>query len=264
VLHAAGATDKGPFRPVNQDRFAVADADLSVVAVADGIGGHKAGDVAAAVAIAAVVEYLRDRERLGWPFGVDPSLSADGNFVRTAVYLAHLRVLEAAGDCEQYAGMGTTLVAGVVNGARLAVGHVGDSRLYRWSGGRLRPLTKDDAWMSALTNVVGARARTSVHVTEASLADGDTLLLTTDGVHDALGERRLAAMLAEGAGPHETASAIVQASIRAGSRDNCTAVVARYRRTPEAAARTIPAAAHLLDRRSTTVDATDARSATAG
>jgi PPM family protein phosphatase len=145
--------------------------------------------------------------------------------------------------------MGTTLVAALVVDGRLSVGHVGDSRLYRLAGGRLRQLTGDDSWMAtmiatdpradtallqyhpmrhALTNVVGSRGRTDVHVVEEPIAAGDRLLLSTDGIHGVLDDRRLEGLLLE---PHDlagVASDIVRTAIARGSRDNCTAVVARY------------------------------------
>src|SRR6185369_15618205 len=107
---------------------------------------------------------------------------------------ANMRILEMAGSSSAYAGMGTTIVAALATDGRLSVGHVGDSRLYRVDGGRFRQLTGDDSWMAAvmannpradaaqleyhpmrhvLTNVVGSRSRTEVHVVEESLSSGD-------------------------------------------------------------------------------------------
>ena len=136
-----------------------------------------------------------------------------GNLLRNAVLLAGVQILETASTTEDYAGMGTTVVAAQVVGDRLTVAHVGDSRLYRLAGGRLRLLTADDSWMAtvlardpaanpqayrhhpmrhALTNVVGGRARTDVHILEEALEDGDRLLMTTDGVHGVLEDDRAA------------------------------------------------------------------------
>jgi serine/threonine protein phosphatase PrpC len=248
VLRADGLTDKGRIRPTNQDRFAVDDG-LGLCVVADGMGGHKAGEIAAQLAVDAVVGFVRNPDRTGWPFGIDPALSEAGNRIRTAIHLAHLQILEEAGVTDEYAGMGTTIVAALVVGDRAAVGHVGDSRLYRFTGGRLRQLTDDDSWMAsmlahnpqadpialldhplrnALTNVVGARSGADVHVVEEQLADGDSLLLTTDGVHGVLDEGGLALVLAGDSDPARAAATIVQTAIARGSRDNCTAVVARY------------------------------------
>ena len=247
MLQAWGVSEKGA-RPANQDRFAI-DEDLRLCVIADGMGGHNAGEIAARTAVDAVLDVVRDRHRIGWPFGFNPSFSEAGNLIRTAIYLAHMQVLEEAGHSVAYAGMGTTIVAALVVDGRLSVGHVGDSRLYRLGGGRLRQLTGDDSWMATvmakdpqadasllqyhpmrhvLTNVVGSRRTTDVHVIEEPLAKGDRLLLTTDGVHGVLDDRRLEELLSDAGDPAGAASDIVRAAIARGSRDNCTAIVAQY------------------------------------
>jgi serine/threonine protein phosphatase PrpC len=251
VLQAWGTTDAGTVRPANEDCFAI-DETLQLCVVADGMGGHNAGEIAAHTAVASVVDVVRDRTALGWPFGFDPSLSEAGNLIRTAIYLAHMHVLEIAGSSAAYAGMGTTLVAALVVDGRLSVGHVGDSRLYRLSGGRLRQLTGDDSWMAtmmagdpradaallqfhplrhALTNVVGTRRRTQVHVVEEPLAAGDRLLLSTDGVHGVLDDRRLEGLLLESRHLPAASADLVRAALTRGSCDNCTAIVAQYHPT---------------------------------
>ena len=260
MLQAWGVSETGA-RPTNQDRFAI-DEDLRLSVIADGMGGHNAGEIAARTAVDAVLDVVRGRQRarhpnaraafgspLGWPFGFDPSLSEAGNLIRTAIYLANVRVLEEAGHSIAYAGMGTTIVAALVVDGRLSVGHAGDSRLYRLGGGRLRQLTGDDSWMATLmandpradasllqhhpmrhvlTNVVGSRRTTDVHVVEEPLAKGDRLLLTTDGVHGVLDDSLLEGLLADSHDLAGAASAVVRAAIARGSRDNCTAIVAQY------------------------------------
>ena len=212
-----GSQRQGPVRPTNQDRFAI-DEDLRLCVIADGMGGHNAGEIAAHTAVDAVLDVVRDRQRAGWPFGFDPALSEAGNLIRTAIHVANLQIVEQAGHSSACAGMGTTIVAALVVDGRLSVGHVGDSRLYRLAGGRLRQLTGDDSWMASvmandpranvslleyhpmrhvLTNVVGSRRRTDVHVVEEPLARGDRLLLTTDGVHGVLDDRRLERLLVD-------------------------------------------------------------------
>ena len=247
MLQAWGVSEKGA-RPSNQDRFAI-DGTLRLYVIADGMGGHKAGEIAARLAIDVVLDVVRGPEKIGWLFGFDPSLSEAGNLIRTAIYLASMRVVEEAGHSVAYAGMGTTIVAALVVDGRLSVGHAGDSRLYRLGDGRLRQLTADDSWMATmmpkdpradasllqhhpmrhvLTNVVGSRRTTDVHVIEEPLAKGDRLLLTTDGVHGVLDDRRLEELVADSDDPAGAASAIVAAAIAGGSRDNCTAIVAQY------------------------------------
>ena len=248
MLQAWGVSEKGAIRPTNQDRFAV-DEGLRLCVIADGMGGHNAGEIAAHAAVDAVLDVVRDRQCAGWPFGFNPSLSEAGNLIRTAIHLADMQVLEQAGHSSAYAGMGTTIVAALVVDGRLSVGHVGDSRLYRLAGGRLRQLTDDDSWMAsvmasdprinaslmeyhpmrhALTNVVGRRRRTDVHVVEEPLTAGDRLLLTTDGVHGVLDDRRLEQLVVDPDDLAGAAAAVVRSAIARGSRDNCTAVVAQY------------------------------------
>ena len=255
VLQAYGVTDKGRVRLTNEDYFAI-DEELRLCVVADGMGGHNAGEVAARMAVNAAVDFIagfHDFQRVDnartWPFGFDQSLSETGNLLRTAIHLANMHILETAVTSDEYAGMGTTIVAAMIDGTRLSVGHVGDSRLYLVANNRIRQLTHDDSWMASvltndadadpailqhhpmrnvLTNAIGTRPRTDVHVVEARLAGKELLLLSTDGVHDVLDERRLERLLAEDDHVAEIAAKIVRAALFCGSRDNCTAVVAQY------------------------------------
>jgi protein phosphatase len=246
-LQAYGFTDKGRVRPTNEDCFAVHE-ELGLCVIADGMGGHNAGEVAARLAVDAVVDYVREKPE-GWPFGFDPSLSEGGNLLRTAVHVANVQVREAAGASHAYAGMGTTIVAASLSQGRLSVAHAGDSRLYLLAQRSLRQLTEDDSWMvsmlahdsnadplvlqhhpmrNALTNVVGATARTEVHVVEQLVRGGELILLTTDGVHGVLDDRRIEAMMLDHDVPRAIAHAVVSAALTRGSRDNCTAIVGRY------------------------------------
>jgi protein phosphatase len=145
--------------------------------------------------------------------------------------------------------MGTTIVAALVEGDRLSVGHVGDSRAYLLTPAGLQRLTRDDSWVvrvlgqevaespavrrhhpmrNALTNVVGTTARTEVHVTEETLHGGELLLLSTDGVHGVLDDAALTRMLTSTTDLQALATEVIAAAMARGSRDNCTAVVAQY------------------------------------
>ena len=249
MLVAFGATDKGRVRPINEDCFAIRE-ELGLCVIADGMGGHNAGEVAARLAVDTVVDVVRDWHADALPpFGRDPALSDQGNVLRTSVLLANAQILERATTAEHYAGMGTTVVVTRVAGGRLVVAHVGDSRLYLFDGRTLRQVTRDDSWVAtvlatdpkadplllqhhpmrnALTNVVGARPRTEVHVIEEALAGGELLLLTTDGVHGVLDHGRLEGLMREEEHPRQLAEQVVAAALTRGSRDNCTAIVARY------------------------------------
>jgi serine/threonine protein phosphatase PrpC len=255
VLRAYGVTDKGRVRATNEDDFAIEER-LRLCVVADGMGGHNAGEVAARLAVDAIVEFVRESRASGsqsaagtWPFGFDRSLSEGGNRLRTAIHLANVQILEAAGSAGALAGMGTTVVAALVEGHHLSVGHVGDSRLYLVVNDRIRQLTHDDSWVAkmlaqnpdadpavldhhpmrnALTNVVGARARIDVHVVERTLSGGERLVLSTDGVHGVLDEHQMERIVLDSPDLTQMSEGLVGAALARGSRDNCTAVVARY------------------------------------
>jgi serine/threonine protein phosphatase PrpC len=244
VFSAFGVTDKGRSRASNEDCFAIHE-PLGLVVVADGMGGHNAGEVASRMAVDVLSDYF-STDQAEWPFGFDAEVSAAANRMRTAILLANMQILESAITVDDYAGMGTTVVAVQVWGRRLVCGHVGDSRLYVWSGGSLRALTADDSWMAsmlandpganpallqqhpmrhALTNVVGTRPRTDVHLVETELNAGDRILMTTDGVHEVVDDGRLERLISQDQQPEEIANAIVKTALARGSRDNLTAVV---------------------------------------
>jgi len=246
MIHAHGVTEAGAVRKNNEDRFVV-DEQVNLFAVADGMGGHRAGEVASLLAIESIAAFIRRSAGdvdFTWPFGIDAALSLDGNRLRTAVHLANRRIFQAAETTEDYNGMGTTIVGVLVNGATIAVAHVGDSRLYLLSAGTLHQITADDSWAATvlahdptmtpdqvarhpmrnvLTNVLGARERVDVHISESPFAHGDKLLLSTDGLHAVLGVDAIQSILSES--PQGTAAAkLVDAALKGGSRDNVTAV----------------------------------------
>ena len=240
VIRAFGYSDQGRFRSTNEDCFAI-DHDLGLLVVADGMGGHSAGDVAARITVDTIVDAVSDR------CGTTPAVPSDADVLRSAIQRAGERIRDAVLVDRNRAGMGTTIVAARVDGDRLSVASAGDSRVYVLSDGNLRQLTKDDSWLAgvlaedgdadrfalqhhplrhAVTNAVGAAAKTIVHVVETTVVPGDRLLLTTDGVHDVMDEWRLEQLLLEDDDPRTIAENVVRSALNRGSQDNCTAVVA--------------------------------------
>ena len=244
-----GVSEAGA-RSGNEDCYFADDA-LGLFVVADGMGGHLAGEVASRLAVETVEHFIRrseDASDLSWPLGIDANLSLEGNRVRTALHLAHRRVFRAAEGSEEYTGMGTTAVCAYIRGGQLVVGHVGDSRLYILSRGALCQLTTDDTWIAALaasgtadpaalathpmrhvlTNVLGASEQVEIHVSEHRLAGGEVLLLCSDGVHDVLDSPALAQLLAAAPDPHTGARAVADAALERGTHDNVTALLVYY------------------------------------
>lgn len=251
MIRAFGRSDAGRVRKNNEDKF-VSDTRLGLFAVADGMGGHKAGEVAAQLAVDAICGFIARSANdydVTWPYGIDDMLSFDGNRLRTAIFLANRKVFRAAESSDDYGGMGTTIVGLLMTGAHAAIGSVGDSRVYLLAGGTLEQLTTDDSWAATilandpamrpedvaghpmrnvLTNVLGGRPTVDVRMTERVLAGGEVLLLCSDGIHGVLGTDDLRQLLQGTQDEEAAAQAILGMALERGSRDNVTALVVRY------------------------------------
>src|SRR5688572_14230229 len=132
MVSSFGVSHPGAVRQTNEDTFLVDD-ERSLFVVADGMGGHAAGEVASRVAVETIGTFIdrsQDSDDFSWPCGIDGTLSVNGNRLRTAIYLANRRIFRIAEDSDDFVGMGTTVVCALIRGSRLAFGHVGDSRLY--------------------------------------------------------------------------------------------------------------------------------------
>ncbi|HEY3383799.1 MAG TPA: PP2C family serine/threonine-protein phosphatase [Vicinamibacterales bacterium] len=255
MMEAFGISDPGRVRKGNEDSY-VCNELLQLFVVADGMGGHSAGEVASRLAIEAVEGFIRrshDDSDFSWPYGVDPQLSLGGNRLRTAVHLANRRVFRAAESCDDYTGMGTTLTAVLITGDRLAYGHVGDSRLYTLNGEGFRQITHDDSWVATilandpnitpaelarhpmrhvLTNVLGAREQVEVQLAEFHLAPGAVFLLCSDGLHGMVNDAGLERILREGGPLDAMGRRLITAALEGGGHDNVTAVLIRTAAEP--------------------------------
>lgn len=251
MIEAFGRTDVGRRRKVNEDSFLVAP-DERLYAVCDGMGGHNAGEVASRMAIetlAGFVEKSRAEREITWPWGLDANLSFAANRLKTAIRLANSRVFQAADTREEYTGMGTTIVAALVEGDVMTVGSAGDSRCYVVRDERLQQLTRDDSWVSAalgegilnsndverhplrnvITKAVGARESIDLDLVEHALRPGDVALLCSDGLHGMIGDQEIARLLVPFPDSlEEAAGRLIDAANEAGGRDNVTVVLLRH------------------------------------
>ncbi len=251
MITAHGVTHPGRVRKSNEDAFVI-DQSLGLYLVADGMGGHNAGDAASKIAVETVCAFVGrsdDGRECTWPFGIHPEVSYDANRLLTAVRLANRRVFKAADSHDEYTGMGSTVVAALIQDNRLVYSGVGDSRLYAWRDGTLSQLTEDDSWVKivltreqdmdaealashpmrhVLTNVLGATEETEVTVQERLLSGGETLLLCSDGVHGTLDDTALEAVLSGSIDVEVLAQRIVDATLEQDASDNVTALVVRY------------------------------------
>ena len=245
-MKAFGLSETGPVRHMNEDCFVSAE-DLRLFVVADGMGGHAAGEVAAKLAVESIENFIRrshETTDFSWPYGIDPTLSYEANRLKTAVSLANRRIHRMAENHDDYLGMGTTVVCALVSHSQLVVAHVGDSRLYICDDHTLVQLTEDDSWAATvlgsrngstappatrhvLTNVLGARPDTLVHLLERELTGSETLLLCSDGLHGSVPHDTLRDVLLSDQELPAVAQSLITTALHHGSRDNITALVVR-------------------------------------
>ncbi|TVR02563.1 MAG: Stp1/IreP family PP2C-type Ser/Thr phosphatase [Deltaproteobacteria bacterium] len=149
-LEFAGQTDVGRKRGHNEDNFLIL-ADYNLFLVADGMGGHSAGEVASLMAVESVAEFFKDTaedQDVTWPFKQDKGLSWEENRLSTGVKLANLRIHESAASNSERRGMGTTLVCTYFSRKNVIIGHVGDSRVYRIRDRKIEMLTEDHSLLN--------------------------------------------------------------------------------------------------------------------
>ncbi len=238
---AAGASDTGRVRTANEDAFLI-DEERGVFLVADGMGGHAAGEVASALATAVIGGTM--------VAGVDARLEpADlHEALRASFRAAHEAILGHQLEDPATVGMGTTMTCLVVQpDGTFRLGHIGDSRMYLLRDGLLTQVSRDHTWVQrevdagrltalgarrhrlahVLTRALGADSADEPDVVSGKLLAGDLVLLATDGLTGMLTDRVIAALLEAGASLEQVAEALLDAANRRGGRDNITAVVVR-------------------------------------
>ena len=253
-IKSFGDTDIGLRRVLNEDSFFLDD-ELGLYIVADGMGGQNAGEIASRTAVDVVTTFMRrslDSEELTWPFGVVPSLSYNGNRLRTAIMMANKRVWREAETRQEYVGMGTTIVAALTEDAALTFCSAGDSRAYRIREDQLDQITTDDSWVQAafsagalnrerfedhpmrnvVTKALGAKETIEIEILEEPLRRGDLYLLCSDGLHGAVHDTKiLEIVLAADMNLQKAVSDLITAANDGGGKDNITALLFRYRST---------------------------------
>jgi PPM family protein phosphatase len=236
-LVAAGVTDVGRVRDGNEDDFLDQADRLGLVAVADGMGGHRAGEVASATAL----EALR-------------AAVASGQSLRDAIVGANDAVLEKSEADQELHGMGTTLTAGMLGtDGYLTVGHVGDSRAYLVRDGELSQITSDHSLVeemvrggeltpeqaevhpqrSIITRALGIDPQVAVDQYPIELQPGDRILLCSDGLSTMVRPDEIASILGRERDPGRAAQLLVDAANAAGGEDNVTAVIVEAIEVPE-------------------------------
>jgi protein phosphatase len=240
------ATHPGLRRAVNEDAFC-SRPDLGLYVVADGMGGHTAGEVASQLAVDAMERFVADSEQQDsarWAVPPDPGLSLEANRLRTAILVANQRIGAAMAADHALRGMATTAAAVLLSCETPVVAHVGDSRVYLWRDGQLRQLTEDHSWVgeqvrsgvlsdadarrhpwrNVVTRAVAGGSDLDVEVAALDVAAHDRILLCSDGLSAVVPHERLEAIFSDGLSLQETCDALVAAANEAGGPDNITAL----------------------------------------
>jgi PPM family protein phosphatase len=232
---AHGKTDRGLVRKENEDAFCIEE-DLGLLAIADGMGGHASGEVASKMAIEILKESLKKE---GQPL---PGRLSSG------VRLANRTIYEAAQSQSQLSGMGTTLIALQLDGNRLSIAHVGDSRAYLIRGGVIEQITddhtivseqvargmmtKEEAARSDMRNILSRALgiASEVDVEELTVSEGDQLVLCSDGLSELISEDEILSEVQSTKRPDLACNELVNLANQRGGEDNVTVIVAHLHR----------------------------------
>ncbi len=227
VAEAAATSDVGRLRQSNEDALVVDD---PIFAVADGMGGARAGEVASAMAVAALL-----------------GVHGDASALTRAITDVNRRIHAAAAADPTLAGMGTTVTAAILDGDTLTFGHVGDSRAYLLRGGRLSQITDDHSLVgelirrgalspaeaerhpqrSVITRALGAESRVDIDVVRLHPEAGDVILLCSDGLTGMVNDPEIERILGSSQRLDEAAGRLIDAANAAGGEDNVSAVLLR-------------------------------------
>ncbi|MBW6463268.1 MAG: Stp1/IreP family PP2C-type Ser/Thr phosphatase [Firmicutes bacterium] len=241
-MQVAGMTNQGLERARNEDNYFVsAEADIALLAVADGMGGHRAGNIASALAIAAAEKIWLAIDRSNMP-----TVENARKLIETLLVEANSKIIDESESASERRGMGTTLTAGLLCSNRLTIGHVGDSRAYMINNGQISMITKDHSLLEqlidtgqvkpeeadnhpqrhVLTRALGVSPDLAIDVTELEIEPGSALILCTDGLTNMVRDNEILAMYKENRDPETLAQALIELANSRGGFDNITVVIA--------------------------------------
>ena len=241
-MQVVGLTNRGLERSRNEDScFVSVESDLALLVVADGMGGHRAGNVASAIAAETAQQIWSelDRTRL-------PSVKSARELVNTLLNEANSRILTEAEKVSNRRGMGTTLTVALLCGNRLTIGHVGDSRAYKIADGQISLLTRDHSLIGhmvedgsikpeeaenhpqkhVLTRALGVSSDLEIDITELEIDAGSTMLLCTDGLTNMVRDNEILSLSNEKPEPAALAEALIDMANSRGGLDNITVAIA--------------------------------------
>ncbi len=254
TLQTAGLSDRGLRRSHNEDSLSVIP-PLGLFVVADGMGGHNAGEVASRQAIESMVTFIhsaRDGNSASWPVPSDPKLSPQENKLVAAIKIANRDVCRLSMEYPEYQGMGTTLVALLTDpeDSTATMAHVGDSRCYRVRDGKMEKLTFDHSWVeeqlqrgiitpqearshrwkNVITRALGNKLEVEVDVQSVPIEDQDLFLLCSDGLSGMVENEEMEQLAREEPDLEDLARKMIAAANNAGGQDNISLILIRFLR----------------------------------
>ena len=243
---SSGYSDKGMAREGNEDSFVVAP-EIGFFAVADGMGGHNAGEVASRMAIDVLRAYL-ERTTIGGSMpgsGRNPDYSDAANHLASGIRHANRVIYESTRNNPAWRNMGTTIVAAILNENRLSIAHVGDSRAYLLRGGGIIALTEDHSLVAEqvrlgqisretadvssqrniITRALGFESEPEVELCDLLLAPEDRILLCSDGLTTMVTDATIRSIVLGSRNPNEICRLLVEEANNNGGKDNITVAV---------------------------------------
>ncbi len=247
-LSWAVRTDPGLRRSSNEDSYCTR-ADLGLFVVADGMGGHVAGEVASRIAVETIQTFIgetagADKNRT-WPFPFEPTISLDGNRLKAAFRLANRQIANAMTDAVDLRGMATTASALLASRERACVAHVGDSRIYVLRAGKLEQITSDHSWVeeqvragamtptaarqhpwrNVVTRALAGGDDPEIDIVELMPTPGERFLLCSDGLFTVVPHDTIVRLLDERVSLEQVCEHLIAAANDAGGPDNVTTLV---------------------------------------
>jgi PPM family protein phosphatase len=247
-VSASGKSDVGLLREHNEDSYVLLQRH-GLYVVADGMGGHKAGDVASRLATEIMSAFFDStaREDATWPFQYEPSLSTEENRLLAAIKIANRQIYEHGSLSDDHRGMGTTIVCVLVteNTGSVYIGHVGDSRCYRVRGRSIVQLTqdhslyaeytrampnltdaeRDDLPRNVITRALGMGDRVAVDLSKEEARPGDRYVLCSDGLSGMISDEQILQTLLDHEATDSACRSLIALANQHGGEDNITAIV---------------------------------------
>lgn len=247
---AAGISDVGLQRDHNEDSFAILN-EQELFIVADGMGGHRAGDVASRLATDAIVDFFKATasDDVTWPFHFDARLSEEENRLLTGIRLANRQIVEQSVRARECHGMGTTVVGALFSSRKrkMFIGHVGDSRAYRVRKGQITQMTRDHSLVNdyllampelteeqrselpknVITRALGMQDQVTVDLQADDVQPGDVYLLCSDGLSGMIEDDEILGVVSDQPDLDIACRRLIALANEHGGEDNITAVIVK-------------------------------------